>query len=235
MDQSKLQKRIDEINGLRSKSYNDPALSAWKRKTRETLISIFGAESRNLVDFQTISFSPVAFNMYDEDDRDFVEAYQEGLDRSGAILGSILSDIEDDTVLNNTDSQFLHPEITRVSFTRFTDGHYPDAVEAAFKEVIKRVKDYVKNHHGLDLDGDSLMNRAFGCTSQEPLIKFNTLSNKAEHDEQTGIMNLFKGIVGIRNRKAHENVVLDDREKAFNYLHLASLLMRLLDDSLVES
>ncbi len=42
-------------------------------------------------------------------------------------------------------------------------------------------------------------------------------------------MYLFKGIVGIRNRKAHENVILDDPMRAIEYLALGSLLLRLLE------
>ena len=48
-------------------------------------------------------------------------------------------------------------------------------------------------------------------------------------DEQEAMMNLFKGIVGIRNKKAHTNVILDNPVRATEYLSLASLLMRLLD------
>ncbi|HAG97728.1 MAG TPA: hypothetical protein DCL75_02420 [Ktedonobacter sp.] len=43
------------------------------------------------------------------------------------------------------------------------------------------------------------------------------------------MMYLFKGIVGIRNKKAHANVILNDQMRATEYLSLASLLMRLLD------
>jgi uncharacterized protein (TIGR02391 family) len=124
----------------------------------------------------------------------------------------------------------LHPLIKEVSKKRFEDGHYADAVEAAFKEVIKRVKEYIKNKTGENLDGDRAMNRAFGFENQKPLIKFNNLKTEEEKDEQRGIMFLFKGIVGIRNRKAHENVILDDPYRAIEYLALASLLMRLLDE-----
>jgi hypothetical protein len=42
-------------------------------------------------------------------------------------------------------------------------------------------------------------------------------------------MFLYKGIVGIRNRKAHDNVLLDDPNRAIEYLALASLLIRLLE------
>jgi len=124
----------------------------------------------------------------------------------------------------------LHHSIKEVSQQRFEDGHYADAVEAAFKEVIKRVKGFIRDKTGEDLDGDKAMNRAFGCENQVPLIKFNDLQHVGEKDEQKGIMYLFKGIVGIRNRKEHENVILDDLYKAIEYLALASLLMRLLDE-----
>ena len=74
------------------------------------------------------------------------------------------------------------------------------------------------------------MNKAFGFENQTPLIKFNNLLTDEEKDEQKGIMNLFKGIVGIRNRKAHENVILDNSVRALEYIFLASLLMNLLDE-----
>jgi uncharacterized protein (TIGR02391 family) len=80
------------------------------------------------------------------------------------------------------------------------------------------------------MDGEKLMNRVFGSDSGVgPKIRFNAYSNEPEKDEQCGIMNLFKGIVGIRNFKGHSNVLFDSPERAHEYLALASLLMRLLD------
>jgi uncharacterized protein (TIGR02391 family) len=72
------------------------------------------------------------------------------------------------------------------------------------------------------------MGHAFGSS---PKIKFNSLATREEKEEQKGIMLLFKGIVGIRNRKAHDNVILDDPVRAMEYLSLTSLLMRLLEHS----
>jgi uncharacterized protein (TIGR02391 family) len=122
-----------------------------------------------------------------------------------------------------------HREIKEVSLTFYEHKHYAQAVEEAFKRVIQEVKEIYKRKTGQDADGESLMNRAFGCTGQIPIIAFNQLANREDRDEQTGMMNLFKGIVGIRNKKAHTNVILDDPIRAIEYLSLASLLMRLLD------
>lgn len=124
----------------------------------------------------------------------------------------------------------IHQIIKEVSKGRYESGHHADAVEAAFKEVIKRVKDYVNSKTNGGFDGDRAMNRAFGFEKQEPLIKLNNVKSDEEKDEQRGIMNLYKGIVGIRNRKAHENVSLDNKCRALEYLALASLLMGLLDE-----
>ena len=124
----------------------------------------------------------------------------------------------------------LHQKVKEVVGAKFEDRHYAEAVESAFKEVIKRVKDFVNTKTKGGFDGDKAMNRAFGFETQEPLIKFNFLQSDEEKDEQRGIMYLFKGVVGIRNRKAHENITLNDPYRALEYLALASLLMRLLDE-----
>jgi uncharacterized protein (TIGR02391 family) len=73
------------------------------------------------------------------------------------------------------------------------------------------------------------MNRAFGFQGQTPAIQFNNLTTEAEKDEQRGIMFLFKGIVGLRNAKAHSIALFDDPHRGHDYLALASLLMRLLE------
>ena len=74
--------------------------------------------------------------------------------------------------------------------------------------------DEVKRVSGIPEDGDS---------------NFNSLATDAERDEQRGIMNLFKGLVGLRNSKAHSNLLFDDPLRAHVYLALASLLMWLLE------
>ncbi len=124
----------------------------------------------------------------------------------------------------------VHPEIKSVSQFRFEVKQYPDAVESAFKAVIKRVKYFVKDKTGQIIEGDRAVNRAFACETQTPVIKVNNLQTREEKDEQNGIYYLFKGIVFIRNRKAHEEVELNNPERAREYLILASLLMSLLDE-----
>lgn len=127
----------------------------------------------------------------------------------------------------------FHPRVEKVAFKQFEDGYFKEAIQNALVEVIDQVKiktNYPKNSNGRDLDGDDLMNHVFGCDNQEPKIKFNALTTSLDKTEQRGLMNLFKGIVGIRDKKAHLNFIQNDPLKTVEYLSLASLLLRLLDE-----
>jgi uncharacterized protein (TIGR02391 family) len=131
----------------------------------------------------------------------------------------------------------LHPQIKKVAYNQFQDGYFKEAIQNAFVEVINQVKvksgnpTKMVNGRNIDLDGDDLMNRVFGCDgTNTPIIKFNNLSNSLKRTEQRGLMNLYKGIVGVRDLKAHLNFIQNDPHKTIEYLSLASLLMRLLDE-----
>jgi uncharacterized protein (TIGR02391 family) len=119
----------------------------------------------------------------------------------------------------------FHAEIDRVSGDLFRDGHYTQAALSAYIRVI----DEVKRRSGSRLDGDALMNQVFGSSNRTPVLSVNTLSTDAERDEQQGFLYLFKGIVSLRNSKAHSNRLFNDPLRAHDYLALASLLMRILE------
>jgi len=131
----------------------------------------------------------------------------------------------------------LHPKIQAVAVDLFNNGHYKEAIQSALVEVIDRVKQVSSNPmtaDGNEYDGDRLMQKVFGADgSSAPLIKLNDLGNSLDKAEQRGFMQILKGIVGIRDKKAHLNFIQNDPFKAFEYLCLASLLMRLLDDDFV--
>ncbi len=135
------------------------------------------------------------------------------------------------------DKYELHPSVKQVSVDQFESGFYKEAIQNAFVEVIDQVKiqsgnpqKNIGNGRTVAYDGDDLMNHVFGCDGKTPLIKFNNLKTSLDKAEQKGIMNLYKGIVGIRDKKAHLNYIQDDPQKTVEYLSLASLLLRLLDE-----
>jgi len=125
----------------------------------------------------------------------------------------------------------LHPEVRAVAERLFLDGHYAQAIFEAFKAIAARVK---ANSPDLDLEGKRLMARVF--KPDNPILKLNQLSSTSEKDEQEGFMHIFMGAMqGIRNPKAHDVVLQEDRQRASEYLALASPPMRRIDDALLIS
>ncbi len=121
----------------------------------------------------------------------------------------------------------LHPEIIDASAKLFVDGHYSEAIFNAFKKV----EILVKNKSGVkNLTGHPLMQKVFSVKT--PLLKFNTLISQIDKDEQQGMMELFAGaMLGIRNPKAHNQIIQKDSVKTMEYLSFASLLCKRLDES----
>ena len=122
--------------------------------------------------------------------------------------------------LHTFDSMHFHPKVIESSRKLFEDEHYRDAIYRAFVEV----NNFVKRKAKSQLDGRNLMSTVFRL--ENPIIKLNPLITQSDKDEQEGFMFLFMGAMeGIRNPKAHENIVQNDPYKALKYLSLASLLI----------
>lgn len=124
----------------------------------------------------------------------------------------------------------LHPLVKEVSASLYRDGHYAQAILEAFKAVNSHVKTKTRRP---DLDGRDLMAKAF--RKEAPILRLTPLATQSDMDEQEGFMFLFMGaMAGIRNPKAHDNVSQPDQHRALEYLALASLLCRRVDESTLE-
>ena len=126
------------------------------------------------------------------------------------------------------DKMQLHPKVIAVSKSLFETGHYAQAIFEAFKAV----NNFVKEKTGSSLDGKDLMSKVFN--EDTPVIKLNELLNQSDRDEQEGFRFLFMGaMVGIRNPKAHDNIVQADPYRTLEYLSFASLLMKRIEEGKV--
>ena len=233
-----LQHKLAEADRIIALPYNSPEVDKWVRTTSEIIDHTFGRPNgemhTNTSDFRY-------FTGIEE-----TQALQNHHRNRKLILESAIEQLELLAPQANqpasTDSQLficalahfqtsgsghyqLHPEIELLSGQLFRDTYYKQAALEAYIRLIEEVKARSR----LTLDGDRLMNRAFGCDNQTPVIQFNSLQTDAERDEQRGLMYLYKGIVGLRNSKAQSNRIFNDPHRAFEYLALASLLMRLLE------
>ena len=121
----------------------------------------------------------------------------------------------------------IHPKIKKVSKGLFDDEHYAQAIFEAYKVV----NNFVKEKSGCsNLDGKALMFKAFD--EQNPILVLNGNSTTSEKDEQEGFKHLFAGAMqGIRNPKAHDYISQKDPYVTLQYLALASLLCRAIDNS----
>lgn len=224
-----LRQQLTRIPQIQQMRYNDPELKKWELTTVGILDGALGKPDgemhQNTYQFAHCPGGPIRMGM---SDRQIQEHHARRTEKRKAILESIIEQLE---ILMPPAAQVagdryqFHPEIERVSGHLYRDSHYKQAALEAYIRVI----DEVKIRSGLDSDGDSLMNHAFGCDNRTPSIQFNSLQTEAERDEQKGLMFLYKGIVGLRNSKAHSNRLFNDPHRAHDYLALASVLMRLLE------
>jgi len=121
----------------------------------------------------------------------------------------------------------IHPNIINVSGKLFADSHFSQAIFEAFKEVNNMVK---RKSRITRYDGKNLMAQAF--TPGSPKLRWSQILTDSEKDEQEGFMLLFMGaMVGIRNPKAHDHVIQKDEIKTLEYLALASLLAKKIDEA----
>jgi uncharacterized protein (TIGR02391 family) len=120
----------------------------------------------------------------------------------------------------------LHPYIYEACSRLFFDGHYVQAVEEAAKAIFQ----YIRNRTGLRGDGADLVNATFSTT--HPILAFGDLSDDSVRNQQVGFMEMLRGIAkAVRNPLTHTQGHPEEMQKAFEYLVLASLMCRRIDDA----
>jgi uncharacterized protein (TIGR02391 family) len=120
----------------------------------------------------------------------------------------------------------LHPFIERGCAQLFRDGHYAQSVEEAAKAVFQ----YIRDVTGLTGDGAALAQAAFSLN--KPVLAFSDFADQTKRDEQVGFMEMLSAFAkGVRNPLAHSHGRLEESQKAFEYLVMASLLCRRVDDA----
>lgn len=228
-----LRRQSERADQIAAAKYDDPQVDVWKNSTESLLNQTFGQPNgehhMNTQAFIRASGGQIHMNMSDHE----IQQYHARTThkRKALLLGFIeqLEDLAPPSARTAPDAYAFHAEIDRVCGQLYRDGHYKSAALEGYIRVIEQVK-ILSN---ISDDGDSLVNKAFACDKQTPVVQFNDLANDAERDEQRGIFYLFKGVVGLRNSKAHSNRLFDDPLRAHEYLALASVLLRLLENARV--
>lgn len=232
-----LAKQREEIKSLKILKRWGPDYQGWEQLTGAIINQIWGKDSAELGRFTQAKYRPTIISTSTPDSK-LQEDYLETLGEYDAVLLALTEEIrvlglagrKASQKLDTSsifDSLDLHPEIKRVSAGLFHNAHYAESIEQAYKAL----DNYVQKKSGRkDLYGRDLMAQVF--TPKKPVLALNALQNQSEIDEQEGFMLIFMGsMVGIRNPKAHEVTQQKDPYRAIEYLALASLLAKRVDDS----
>jgi hypothetical protein len=86
---NKLQRQIDAIEKLGKASSASPEFMTWRRETEDVLKKLFGEDSAEVQDFNSIYFTPV-FLTCRMGDEAFDEAYRNGLEEARVFLLSLI-------------------------------------------------------------------------------------------------------------------------------------------------
>ena len=133
------------------------------------------------------------------------------------------SSISTESPLEIFDAMHLHPNVVKASKSLFETGHYTQAIFEAFKAV----ENFVKDKSGLSSYGKNLMAGAFN--EDKPLIQVPEAGH-FDKDVQEGFKFLFMGAtLGIRNPKAHKEIIQKDPYITLEYLGFASFLLKRID------
>jgi uncharacterized protein (TIGR02391 family) len=224
-----LHRQRDRADAVAHARYDDPLDDVWVNSTENILNQAFGQPDGerhpNTRAFMLADGLPMYIN---SPDGYIQQSHAARTSRRKALLEGFIEQLKDlapPSAATAQDQYKFHSEIERVSGELYRSGHYKSAALEAYIRVIEQVKIVSR----IPDDGDSLMNKAFACDKQTPVIQFNDLLTDADRDEQRGFLFLFKGVVGLRNSKAHSNALFDDPLRGHEYLALASVLMRVLE------
>jgi uncharacterized protein (TIGR02391 family) len=231
---TKLRRRIEECEGLRSLRYDDERVYNAASKISDTILDVFGQNSpeygrhryHHIKHTTVINASESANQKW----------FQEGLVSTLTMLAGLVEVIQERVADDQQDraSHFrlafegleLHPRIAGACGDLFRDGHYRNAVLDASLALENFVKEKSRLH---DLTGAPLMRTAF--SKNTPVLVFNDLRDQSDADEQEGLMHLFEGVMlALRNPRAH-SLIQDSPEQALDYIALLDLLARRLDQA----
>jgi uncharacterized protein (TIGR02391 family) len=132
---------------------------------------------------------------------------------------------------NKLQQRNAHSQVFKFCNSELLQNNYFHAVFEAVKSVSYRIREI----SGLDGDGQSLAELAFGSQKGSvPIVKINSYDNGTKIGEQFGFLNLIKGLYGsFRNPLAHEAKIEWEmsEDDALDVMSLISLIHRRLDKS----
>lgn len=224
---------------LSGRRITETALNTWSTSCAEYVARLFGEFSEHVESFKD-PFIGCYVAGQEPDPREEERERRKKLKERLSVLSQLIEQLDAEMAAVSAKSAspvlpddavwpLLHAKVIKSSKQRFESGHYADAVEATLKELNSEVKELVRKKTGQELDGASLMQKAFS-PNLPVVVALDDLSTESGKNIQQGYMQIFAGaMIGIRNPKAHANLTIT-KERALHHLFLASLLFGKLDE-----
>lgn len=131
-------------------------------------------------------------------------------------------------ILHELARRRVHPAVIAACQSELKKDNYFHAVLEATKSAAQKIRERT----GLVGDGSPLADAAFGLKA--PRLALNSLTTETEQMEQSGFLNLLKGIFGVfRNPTAHDLKTLRrvEEQDALDLLTMLSYVHRRLDSA----
>ena len=126
--------------------------------------------------------------------------------------------------------ELLDPWVLEHSFEQFKNGQYRDAVLNSFIAL----GDLLRDKTGVPLDGSALATSVLSL--KNPKIILSDIDTDSGINDQIGFMQILQGsFTGIRNPKAHSIRHDLNENKTIQYLVLASLLARRINEGTINT
>lgn len=126
----------------------------------------------------------------------------------------------------------IHPRIADVSQSLYCDGYYDSAANKAIKEVETALRELFCKLKNTTTEPKHVEDVINALLSENGLYQFSSGTDPNSKSYREGIHELFKAsFKAYRNPVSHKNLTYT-KQKAFEQITLASLMMRVLDDGL---
>lgn len=137
-----------------------------------------------------------------------------------------------DRLRSELEGRGVHNDVLEYCRAELLEDNYFHAVLEATKSVAEKIR----NKTDIDRDGARLVDAALG--GDAPVLRINDLSTESKRSEQSGFVNLLKGLFGVfRNPTAHapRQVWTMEKDDALDLFVLASYAHRRIDEAEVHS
>ncbi len=225
---------------------NDPCLNSTKWKRIEDALSQKQEVDRcanNIVFFIKQAMHPSRYLSNEEHFESIRSQLNKALSFEGLYLedsgeinrvskASTISEAQEraDKLKRDLISRRIHPDVLHFCKAELLEDNYFHAVFEATKSIAEKIR----RRTGLTRDGAALVDEVFSFKNGVPHLALNSLETESQRSEQTGFMNLIKGIFGsFRNTTAHVPKVTwsIDEQDALDILSTISLVHRRLDNA----